>query len=614
MKSQILAIDPILEGRDARPLTIWGRFICALILSLIGLVASTPMLAQYDSAQISGTIHDQTGAVIASATVQILNRDTGLVRQTVTNATGLYILSHIPPGVYTITASSRGFSSASQTGVQLNVSQSATFDFSLKPGSSTETVSVSAQAVTLDTSSSSVGVDLESKTVTDLPLAGRNISNLLTLQTGVTPINNDQTGGRTNAVGALISPSIQGQNNRSNIYLLDGVNNNEAVSGSEIITVIPDDVLEMKVLTHYDSAQFGGGLGGTINLVTKSGTNQFHGGAWEFWRGSEFLDAAQPPSGILQDLHQNQFGANIGGPVLLPHYNGKDRSFFYGSYEGFRQTIGAANLQLVPTTQQYAGDFSALLNQGIQLYNPFTANRAPFPNNQIPPGMINQNLVTLLKTLIPGPNGSYVGGVYNYENTTPNSHTSDQYDIRGDEYLTKKDLVWAHFLHQNNPIISFGGFPNLATITSFTAHNFGAQWIHTFGPTSILTVGIGQNIGTQFHNTTYGTAGDGNAIATAAGFASSFACSYPYGRKGCYIPELKPWALSLFGGAGEGSETAGGLSGIWEYKADYQKTIRAAYPLRWRQHRHQQSRQDRRRQFQPYFFDVSNLQRLYRRR
>ena len=261
MKNQIPAIDSFIEGPGESLLKRWGGFACALILFLMGLVASTPLLAQYDSAQISGTVHDQTGAVIANATVQIVNRDTGLVRQTATNSTGLYILSHIPPGVYTIAASSKGFSSASQVGVQLDVSQSATFDFSLKPGSSSETVSVSAQTVTLDTSSSSVGVDLESKAVTDLPLAGRNISNLLTLQTGVTPINNDQTGGRTNAVGALISPSIQGQNNRSNIYLLDGVNNNEAVSGSEIITVIPDDVLEMKVLTHYDSAQFGGGLG-----------------------------------------------------------------------------------------------------------------------------------------------------------------------------------------------------------------------------------------------------------------------------------------------------------------------------------------------------------------
>jgi hypothetical protein len=279
VNSQTQTTDSIIDRRDARQLTNWGRFVCALFLSLMGLVASRPLLAQYDSAQISGTVHDPTGAVIPNATIQIVNRDTGLVRQSTTNSDGIYILSHIPPGVYTVTASSKGFSSASQAGVQLDVSQSSTFDFSLKPGSSSETVSVTADAVTLDTSSSSVGADLESKAVTDLPLAGRNISNLMTLQTGVTPINNDQTGGRTNAIGTLVSPSIQGQNNRSNMYLLDGVNNNEAVSGSEIITPVPDDVQEMKVLTHYDSAQFGGGLGGTINLVTKSGTNQFHGGA-----------------------------------------------------------------------------------------------------------------------------------------------------------------------------------------------------------------------------------------------------------------------------------------------------------------------------------------------
>jgi hypothetical protein len=238
----------------------------------------------------------------------------------------------------------------------------------------------------------------------------------------------------------------------------------------------------------------------------------------------------------LEDLHQNQFGGAAGGPVLLPHYNGKDRTFFYGSYEGFRQTIGAVQQQLVPTAAQLNGDFSNLLAKGRQLYNPFTANRDPFPNNQIPANMIDQKMVALAQAIFPAATGSYLGGIFNYQSAVPSTHTSDQYDIRGDEYLTKKDLVWAHFLRQNNPIGSYGGFPKLATVTSFTAHNFGAQWIHTFGPTSILTVGVGQNIGPQFHNTTYN--GDGNGIATAAGFAQSFACDYPYGRKGCYIPSL----------------------------------------------------------------------------
>jgi hypothetical protein len=568
VKSQIPTIDSIIEGGDARPLKKGVSFFCALILSMIGLVASTQLMAQYDSAQVSGSVHDQSGALIANATVQIQNRDTGLVRETVTNSTGIYVLSHIPPGTYAITASSAGFSSASRTGVELVVSQNGTFDFSLKPGSSTETVAVSAEVVTLDTSSSSVGANLDTQAVTELPLAGRNISNLITLQTGVTPINNDQTGGRTNHIGNLVSPSIQGQNNRSNVYLLDGVNNNEAVSGSEIITPIPDDVQEMKVLTHTDSAQFGGGLGGTINLITKSGTNQIHGGAWDFWRSSQFLDAASATSGVLQDLHSNQFGGSVGGPVLLPHYNGKGRTFFYGSYEGFRQTTGAVQQQLVPTADQLSGDFSALLAKGRQLYNPFTANRDPFPNNQIPSSMIDQKMVGLAQAIFPSPTGSYLGGVYNYQSSVPSTHTSDQYDIRGDEYLTKRDLVWAHFIRQNNPIGSYGGFPKLGTVTSFTAHNFGAQWIHTFGPTSILTVGVGQNIGTQFNNTSYN--GDGNSIASAAGFAQSYACGYPYGRHGCYIPGL---SLGSYMGGGEGSETAGGLSGIWEYKADFQQTF-----------------------------------------
>jgi hypothetical protein len=570
VKSQVLSINPIVDSRGARSIRSWGGLVCALIFALISLVASTPLLAQYDSAQINGTVHDQTGALIPNATVQIRNRDTGLVRQTTTNSDGIYVLSEIPPGFYTITASSTGFSSASRTGVQLVISQSGTFDFSLKPGSSTETVSVSAQTVTLDTSSSSVGAILESDAVNELPLAGRNYSNLMTLQTGVTPINNDQTGGRTNEIGGAVYPSIQGQNNRSNVYLLDGVNNNEAVSGAEIITPIPDDIQEMKVLTHTDSAQFGEGLGGTINVITKSGTNQIHGGAWDFWRQSDFLDASQPPAGVLQNLHQNQFGGDVGGPVLLPHYNGRNRTFFYGSYEGFRQAIGAVDFQLVPTTNELGGDFSALLAQGIQLYNPFTANRAPFLGNQIPSGMLDQKMVNLAKALFPGPTGSYEGGVFNYENTTPQTHNSNQYDIRGDEYLTKRDLVWAHFLRQNNPIASYGGFPGLATITSFTAHNFGAQWVHTFGPSTILTVGIGENIGTQFHNTTYGATGAGNAIATAAGFATNFACSFPYGRPGCLIPGLN---IGRYIGGGEGSETAGGLSDIWEYKADFQRTF-----------------------------------------
>jgi outer membrane receptor protein involved in Fe transport len=553
------------KGRG-RPTTI-PHIWAILVITFLG--CCMPAMAQFDTAQINGTVRDSSGALIPNASIQIQNRDTGLIRQTVTNSTGIYVLSQIPPGVYRITASAQGFSSAARTGVELALSQTATLDFLLKPGSSNETVEVSAQSVTLDTTTNDVGAELGTEPVNDLPLAGRNYSSLLVLQTGVTPINNDQTGGRTNAVGNAVYPSIQGQNNRSNIYLLDGVNNNEAISGSQTITPIPDDIEEMKVLTHTDSAQFGEGLGGTINLITKSGTNQFHGAGWEFWRGSKFFDAKSNPSGVLQDLHQNQFGGDVGGPVLLPHYNGKNRSFFYGSYEGYRQTIGAVSLQLVPTSSELSGDFSDLLAKGTQLYNPFTANRDPFPGNQIPAEMIDQNLVKFAQTVLPAPSGSYEGGVFNYENTTPYTHNSDQYDIRGDEYLTQKDLVWAHYLHQNNPTSSYAGVPHLANVTGYIAHNFGAQWIHTFGPQSVLTVGFGQNIGEMYPTTIY--SGDVQSIVSAAGFATSFTCGFNFGvRSGCMLPDVSIGSY-ISGGEDNGSPNVN--SEVWEYKADYQRTF-----------------------------------------
>ena len=558
---QTLTIMPIITGGDARRFKKW----VGLIFSVICLFVGTPLLAQFDSAQINGTVRDQSGAAIPNATVQIQNRDTGLVRQTLSNGTGAYILSEIPPGVYKITARMAGFSTASREGVELTVSQNSTFDFALKPGATTETVEVSAQSVQLDTSSTSVGANLESESVNDLPLNGRNYSGLLVMQPGVTPINNDQTGGRTNPVGNPVYPSIQGQNNRSNVYLLDGVNNNEAISGSQTITPVPDDIQEVRLVTHTDSALFGEGLGGTINVLTKAGTNQFHGAAWEFWRSSDFFDATSDPSGLLQNLHQNQFGGGAGGPVLLPRYNGKNRTFFYGSYEGFRQSIGSVTDQLVPTANELAGNFSAL---ATQLYNPYSPTRAAFVGNDIS-AHLDPNMVALAKKLFPNPSGSYEGGVNNYRNTTPATQNSDQYDIRGDEYLGKRDLVWAHYLHQTDPVSVYGGIPGLSSVTGYVGHNFGAQWIHTFGPSSVLTVAFGQNIGQREPTVVY--SGDVQSIVTAAGFATSYACSYNFGlRSGCMLPQV---AIGSYMGGGENNQSPNVNSDVWEYKADYQRTF-----------------------------------------
>ena len=542
--------------------------LCTTLLVAFSLLSGVNLFAQYDSATISGTVRDQNGAALGKATIQIQNRDTGLVRSTLTNSTGTYNLSQIPPGVYKITASMSGFSSASREGVDLAVSQSSNFDFSLTVGAVNQTVAVSANAVELQTSSATVGATLETNTVNSLPLNGRNYSGLLLLQTGVTPINNEQTGGRTNAVGDAVYPSIQGQNNRSNTYLLDGVNNNESISGSQTITPIPDDIQELKVQTHNDFAQFGGAVGGIINVITKSGTNQFHGAAWEYWRGSQLFDA-RPITGVLPNLHQNQFGGAVGGPVLLPHYNGKNRTFFYVSYEGFRQSVAQSTFQLVPTPAEYNGDFSSLLagSQPIQLYNPYSPTRAPFQNNQIPQNLLDQNMVKLAQTLFPAPTGSYLGAT-NYLNTTPETHNSNQYDLRGDEYLGDKNQIWAHYLHQTNPTTSYAGIPGLLNTTGYVAHNFGAEWIHTFGPNSVLTVAFGQNIGEIDPVTIYN--GNVQGILSAAGFAQSFACGFNYGVRssGCMLPAI---SIGSYMGGGENNGSPNVNSDVWEYKADYQQ-------------------------------------------
>jgi hypothetical protein len=157
---------------------------------------------------------------------------------------------------------------------------------------------------------------------------------------------------------------------------------------------------------------------------------------------------------------------NIGGPVLLPHYNGRNKTFFYVSYEGFRNATAASQLALVPTTAQLGGDFSADLAKGIIIYNPFTG--LPFPGNQISPtSLIDQNMVNFVKTIYPHPNGTYNNGIYNFQSYVPSHQSSDQYDLRGDEYLTKRDQVWAHFLHQNDPITRGNAIPNLHGVSGY---------------------------------------------------------------------------------------------------------------------------------------------------
>jgi hypothetical protein len=539
-----------------------------LIFAMVFLFAGHAV-AQLDTAVINGTVRDASGAVIPGATINVRNRDTGLIRTTTTNGSGTYVMGEIPPGVYTIEAHAQGFSTASQENVTLNLSQALVFNFTLNVGGTTSNVQVAATDVNLDTASSNLGITIPAQTITGLPLNGNNYSQELLLMPGVNGVNNDQTGGRTYSVGVAAFPSVNGATNRSNSYYLDGVNNNEAISGGEIITPITADIQQMTMINHADTSQLGGAAGGIINVITKSGTNDFHGGVWEYWQDSAFFDASNPITQTLTNFHQNQFGANIGGPVRLPHYNGRNKTFFYGSYEGFRNATAQVQQALVPTTAQLGGDFSADLAKGITIYNPFTGQ--PFPNNQITPtSLIDQNMVNLIKTLYPQPNGTYNNGLYNYESDLPSTQSSDQYDLRGDEYLSKRDQVWAHFLHQTDPLTSSNAMPNLLNITKYIAHDFGAQWIHTFSPSSLLTVGFGTTIGNDEPYTIY--TGNVDSIDQAAGFSQAISCDMTYNLRpsGCTLPDLSE---TNYIGGGESQGSPNYVSIIWEYTANYQQQI-----------------------------------------
>ena len=404
----------------------------AMVLLVICTCLAFPVVGSaQNTASVNGTVKDSSGAVVPGATVVLRNIETGVERRTVSNDVGVYVLEQILPGKYSIQVRKEGFRTAEEHGLTLEVNQTTTYDFALAVGSSQQIVTVAASVAALQTSTAELGTVIAKSEINDLPLNGRNFSQLLMLTPGVSPVNVSQNAGgpRTNAWGGFIVPAVNGQNNRSNMFLLDGVNDNEATFNSFMITPTLDDIQEFKVDSHNDQTQFGGVLGGVVNVVTKSGTNAVHGAGWDFLRNSA-LDARDPFFATVNPLRQNQFGANVGGPVVLPHYDGRNKTFFFGSYEGGRQHSASQALYLVPTASQIQGDLSGL---GVPIYNPFSTRpdpsnagqflRDPFmcdgsgnpepatngiqatgnPCARIPSGMLDPHMVAYAQAVYPAP-------------------------------------------------------------------------------------------------------------------------------------------------------------------------------------------------------------------
>lgn len=318
---------------------------------------------------MNGTVTDPPSAIVPRTQVVLTSVETGIEHRSETNAVGRYVYVNVPPGYYTIEASADGFRTAAIEPFVLAVNQTATLDIVLKVGAVTESVTVEAIGAQVQASSSELGTAMTEQRVVDLPLNGRNFTQLLMPSPGASPVNVAQSrrGFGSTSVGTFSFPSINGQNNRSNLFLADGVNNQGTMTGSYAVPPIIDAIQEFKVQSQNDLAEFGGVTGGVINVVSKGGTNDINGRLWWFLRNDNF-DARNT---FLRDkaaLAHNLFGGTVGGPVV------RNKTFYFGALQGLTNRTPANRNYQVPTSASRQGDVS---NSARLIFDPYSTRIGP---------------------------------------------------------------------------------------------------------------------------------------------------------------------------------------------------------------------------------------------
>jgi len=327
-----------------------------LLVAFVVLFAASPLFAQVDAGAILGTVTDQSGGVINGAKVTLTNEGTGASLSITTGSDGVYKFSPVRIGSYKLDVTFQGFQAVTAKGVVVNIGAEVVQNFTLKPGNVSQTIEVTAAAPLLESQDASVGQVVDSTSVNNLPLNGRNFTFLAQMSAGV---NTPQADTRGNAASGAFSAN--GLRPSQNNYLLDGIDNNsdtvDFLNGTNYVVLPPlDAIQEFKVQTSDFSAEFGRSGAAVLNATIKSGTNELHGSAWEFFR-NDHLDAADFFENAHKikkgDLQMNQFGTTIGGPVVIPHvFNGKNKLFFFADYEGLRRVQGTVSSGTVPTTAE----------------------------------------------------------------------------------------------------------------------------------------------------------------------------------------------------------------------------------------------------------------------
>ena len=497
-----------------------------LTARLLGPITLPPMLlllslstqAQVDTGSLTGTVRDSSGASIPGSTVTLTNSASGVASATTSTSTGTYTFENVSAGTYTLKVTEPSFKSFESPGVEIHVQQRATIDVALEPGSASEQVTVTAAAPLLQAEDASIGQTIDSQTVNNTPLNGRDWVAIGQVAAGVT----------TKAGASVNDPSynVNGINSDQNDFRLDGIDDNveqyggTSGTGNASIVPPPDAIQEFKVQTGDFSAEFGHSTGGVVNAVIKSGGNNIHGNLWEYLRNNA-LDANDYFSnqrGIpIQEYRQNQFGFTVGGPVFIPKlYNGKDKTFFFADYQGTRIIQPVAATSTVPTANIINSGYTNLQDlitdnggtrvdglgrtfsvgtvldpattrtvangavdaitglrngsgnpisvrdpfytggslAGITNFLPLTANL-----NQLPAARLDPNAIKLLG-LYPAPNGT--GFTNDYFQNAKSNQSVNQYDIRIDQNFSSRDILFGVFSRSHRVLVQPGNLPGLA--------------------------------------------------------------------------------------------------------------------------------------------------------
>jgi hypothetical protein len=458
-------------------------------------------LAQTMTGSIRGTITDQSGAAVSGAAITATNNATGVATSTKSDASGVYNIQFLPIGDYTVSTTASGFQTSTVNSVRLEIDQIARLDFQLHVGSVATTVSVSSESgAVLQTQNPTLGTTVSSNTIENLPLSGLNFQTAGMFVPGAVNPTYSSMGGANgyerDTSGAAV-PSFNGNRQQGNNYIMDGVEINETLNNLVGYNPAPEAIQEMRTVTANADAEYGDVNGGEILLVTKGGTNSFHGAAYEYFENQDLTanlwsnNFSGLPKGVF---HQNLFGITGGGPIF------KNKLFFFVDYEGARNNAAGTGSASVATNKMRTGDFSELLTiRGIQLYNPTvsptnptggTLLATPYNNNQIPVANPVAAFIFSHPNVYPAPNHNPVAGTVdtsNYFGSTANVHNNNQGDIRVDYSLNGRNALWFRYSDGDAyDITTKAVLPiTFPANDDYPFHGGVVNWVHTFGPSLV---------------------------------------------------------------------------------------------------------------------------------